>query len=64
MKTKTIIFLLLVFIGLNSAYCQTNNKLSNEQSAWLLKANRHEKNGWTYLHIEGAPEARGFQLDT
>lgn len=61
MKTKTIILLLLVFIGLNSAYCQTNNKLSNEQSAWLLKANRHEKNGWTYLHIEGAPEERGFQ---
>jgi hypothetical protein len=27
----------------------------------LSKANRHDKNGWIYLHIEGAPEERGFQ---
>ena len=31
------------------------------QQAWLSKANRHEKAGWVYLHIEGAPRARGFQ---
>jgi hypothetical protein len=35
--------------------------LSQEQQTWLSKANRHEKNGWTYLHIEGSPEERGFQ---
>jgi hypothetical protein len=40
---------------------QTGNKLTNEQSGWLSKANRHEKNGWIYLHIEGKPEERGFQ---
>ena len=27
----------------------------------MSKANRHEKNGWIYLHIEGTPEERGFQ---
>jgi Phospholipase B len=35
--------------------------LSQEQQIWLSKANRHEKNGWIYLHIEGNPEERGFQ---
>lgn len=35
--------------------------LSQEQQTWLSKANRHEKNGWIYLHIEGSPEERGFQ---
>ncbi|MEI7856132.1 MAG: hypothetical protein WCH85_01355, partial [Methanomicrobiales archaeon] len=27
----------------------------------MAKANRHDKNGWTYLHIEGTPQERGFQ---
>jgi hypothetical protein len=31
------------------------------QQAWLSKANRHDKAGWVYVHIEGAPRARGFQ---
>ncbi len=31
------------------------------QQSWLSKANRHEKAGWVYVHIEGAPRARGFQ---
>jgi len=31
------------------------------QHAWLSKANRHDKAGWVYVHIEGAPRARGFQ---
>jgi hypothetical protein len=31
------------------------------QQAWLGKANRHEKAGWVYVHIEGAPRVRGFQ---
>jgi hypothetical protein len=35
--------------------------LSEEQKSWLTKANRHSKNGWIYLHIEGSAEARGFQ---
>jgi hypothetical protein len=27
----------------------------------MSKANRHEKNGWICIHIEGKPEERGFQ---
>src|SRR5664280_1060121 len=27
----------------------------------LTKASRHEKAGWIYLHVEGAPRDRGFQ---
>jgi len=35
--------------------------LTPEQKQWLAKANRHDKAGWIYLHIEGAPRVRGFQ---
>lgn len=35
--------------------------LNDEQNQWLAKANRHEKAGWIYLHIEGGPRERGFQ---
>jgi hypothetical protein len=31
------------------------------QREWLAKAYRHPKAGWTYLHLEGAADARGFQ---
>jgi len=31
------------------------------QRQWLAKAERHEKAGWIYLHIEGEPRERGFQ---
>ena len=40
---------------------QTPASLTSEQKAWLAKANRHEKSGWIYLHIEGTPRERGFQ---
>src|ERR1035437_7862142 len=61
MKKKVIILLLSVFICSTKVLCQTIDKLTNEQKTWLSKANRHEKNGWIYLHIEGSPEERGFQ---
>lgn len=32
-----------------------------EQDAWLATAQRHEREGWVYLHIEGSPRVRGFQ---
>ena len=35
--------------------------LSEAQQACLRKAERHEKHGWIYLHLEGAPAERGFQ---
>jgi hypothetical protein len=35
--------------------------LNEVRQAWLNNAYRFEKNGWIYLHIEGAPQERGFQ---
>jgi hypothetical protein len=61
MKKHLIILLLAVFVYDFTAYCQAGNQLTNEQKTWLSKANRHEKSGWIYLHIEGIPEERGFQ---
>ena len=34
---------------------------TKNQPSWLSKANRHEKAGWVYVHIEGAPRERGYQ---
>ena len=39
----------------------TAPSLTEVQQSWLLKANRHEKAGWVYVHIEGTPRERGFQ---
>lgn len=61
MKKKAVILLLLIFIFPVFAQGQTGKQLTGEQKTWLSKANRHEKNGWTYLHIEGTPRERGFQ---
>jgi Phospholipase B len=35
--------------------------LTPEQREWLRPAQRHERAGWIYLHIEGGPRERGFQ---
>lgn len=35
--------------------------LTKEQASWISRAERHEKAGWVYLHIEGQPRERGFQ---
>src|SRR5664279_922018 len=61
MKKKAIILFLLVFLCSVRGQSQPTNQLTNDQKIWLSKANRHEKNGWIYLHIEGSPEERGFQ---
>ena len=61
MKKKVVLLLSMVFICSLGVRSQTNYQLTNEQNAWLSKANRHEKSGWIYLHIEGKPEERGFQ---
>lgn len=62
MKKKILpILLLSVFAFTTVVYSQTDNQLSYEKKAWLEKANRFEKNGWTYLHIEGSPQECGFQ---
>jgi len=35
--------------------------LTPEQKAWVAKARRLDRAGWTYLHTEGEPRERGFQ---
>jgi hypothetical protein len=40
---------------------QDDPSLTPEQKTWVSRANRHEKCGWIYLHIEGQPRERGFQ---
>ena len=61
MKKISILLLLFVYTGLNLAYSQSNGQLTSLQKTWLSKADRHEKNGWVYLHFEGSAEERGFQ---
>lgn len=61
MKKKPAIFILLVLQCFLWSQGQSTYQLTKEQKTWLTKANRHEKNGWIYLHIEGSPEERGFQ---
>jgi hypothetical protein len=61
MKKIAALLLLTLFAGSAFMQGQSVRQLTDEQNAWLSKANRHEKNGWIYLHIEGKPKERGFQ---
>jgi hypothetical protein len=36
-------------------------QLTKEQESLISRAERHEKAGWIYLHIDGYPKERGFQ---
>ena len=48
------------WIGL-TATAQSAAPLTEQQKVWLKPAERHDKQGWVYLHIEGQPHERGFQ---
>ena len=61
MKNRLFLFCLFVLLLPNALHSQTGTSLTREQQSWLSKANRHEKNGWIYIHIEGTPTERGFQ---
>ncbi len=61
MKNRSILSLLIIFLFSILLNAQTINHLTAEQKVWLSKANKYEKNGWVYIHIEGTPEERGFQ---
>ena len=52
------LLLLAFFAGVGLAMAA---ELTAEQQASLRAGHRHDKNGWVYLHVEGAPHARGFQ---
>ena len=60
MKKVSLLILALVML---SSYLQgqTSGQLSENQKTRLAKAYRHEKSGWTFLHLEGTPKDRGFQ---
>ena len=58
---KISLFILAVLIPVSFLQSQTILRLTDLQRNQLAKANRHEKSGWTYLHIEGTPQERGFQ---
>src|SRR6266550_826670 len=59
MRKYTLLFGLVLFITLQVSGFAA--ELTPLQKQWLAKAERHEKAGWIYLHIEGGPRARGFQ---
>ncbi len=61
MKYRFFVFCLFLLPISQNLYSQSGAPLTQEQKSWLSKANRHEKNGWIFLHIEGAPRERGFQ---
>jgi hypothetical protein len=61
MKFRIILYFFSFLFLPALSLAQTTQQLTPEQETWISKANRHEKNGWLYLHIEGNPEERGFQ---
>jgi hypothetical protein len=61
MKTKRWIFIVVLACCSLITLSQTISQLSEVQKEWLSKANRQEKNGWIYIHIEGNSQERGFQ---
>ncbi len=60
MKTS-LLLLLLSFACATDLLSQSTGQPSNNLTGKLARANRHEKNGWIYLHIEGNARDRGFQ---
>jgi len=61
MEKKALVLIFSVLFCSDLVKSQSYNQLANEQNAWLAKANRSEKNGWIIVHLEGNPEAVGFQ---
>jgi hypothetical protein len=62
MARKLIFILLFILLtGSPVVIAQEIAGLTAQQKAWLSKAEKHEKAGWIYLHIEGSALERGFQ---
>ncbi len=53
--------LLAVLILVCAASFASAAGLTPEEQGWIAKAERYDKEGWIYLHIEGEPFERGFQ---
>ena len=50
-----LVFLSFVTTGLFAV------DISKQQQEWISAAERHERAGWIYIHVEGSPRERGFQ---
>jgi hypothetical protein len=64
MKRLLSIFIVLCFCvpnGVLPDQISNTAPLTKEQASWLSRAERHERAGWVYLHIEGQARERGFQ---
>lgn len=60
---RSILILICLFVpnGILSDQTGSTTRLTKEQEVWVSQAERHERAGWIYLHIEGQPLERGFQ---
>ncbi|MEJ2420806.1 MAG: C45 family autoproteolytic acyltransferase/hydrolase [Acidobacteriota bacterium] len=58
---KSLLGLLAFFLLTVSVAAAAASPLTAQQKGWLSKAWSFKKNGWTYVHIEGTPQERGFQ---
>ena len=61
MNKRALARLLVVLTVACSLSCRTGEYSAGGEGEWLAKGHRYDKNGWIYLHIEGAPFERGFQ---
>ena len=61
MKCRLLFVTALMLFVAFPLLSQMQQSLTAEQREWLSKSDRHAKNGWTYLHIEGNARERGFQ---
>jgi hypothetical protein len=52
MMNKYLLFALFSLLPLGRTLeAQRIAPITQEQRSWLTKANRHEKNGWIFIHI-------------
>ena len=58
---SAIILILILFFGYGDVTAKAAENLTSEESEWLSKAHRSDREGWIYVHIEGTPFERGFQ---
>lgn len=61
MKRYLVLAFMFLFTPILALQAQDNIPLSKQQQSWLAKGDRHMKDGWIYLHLEGTPQERGFQ---
>ncbi len=57
---RTFILTSFIFL-LISRPVLTQETLTNEEKAWIDKADTYEQDGWIYFYAEGGPFERGFQ---